>query len=135
MPHVSKHKLKPELLNKLSDKLLAIFQKAQKKDFLYSIFDELFTETEKIMFAKRLAIVLMLDKKIPQHRIVDMLKVSPSTVAKASLKIDIGKYSVILKISKKEKIDIEKIVWQILTVDGIMPPMIGRKYWLKNLKK
>ena len=41
----------------------------------------------------------------------------------------------ILKISKKEKLDIEKIVWQILTAGGIMPPMVGRKYWKKYSKK
>ncbi len=86
------------------------------------------------MLAKRLAVILMLANNIPQHRVVDILKVSPTTVAKTSLKIEIGKYEAILKTSKKEKLDMEKLVWNILTVGGIMPPKVGRKYWRKYSK-
>ncbi|OGI89674.1 hypothetical protein A2911_02635 [Candidatus Nomurabacteria bacterium RIFCSPLOWO2_01_FULL_40_15] len=134
MPHVSSKKLDPKLLEKLSRKLLAVLEKAQNKQSFSSVVNELFTSTEKIMLAKRLAIILMLSSRVPQHKVVDILKVSPSTVAKTSLQIEIGKYKNILKISKKEKMDIEKLVWNILTVGGIMPPKVGRKYWKKYSK-
>lgn len=131
MTHISKRKLNFRFLEKLFGKLVSIIGKAQDKQYLSMVIDELFTSTEKIMFAKRLAIVLMLSNNIPQHRIVEILKVSPTTVAKTSLRIEAGKYTMILKISKKEKVDIEKIVWQILTIGGIMPPKVGRRYWTK----
>ncbi len=131
MPHVSSKKLNPKLLEELFGKLLAVFGQAQNKRYLKEVTRELFTRTEKIMLAKRLAIVLMLANNTPQHRVVNILKVSPTTVAKTSLGIEIGKYDAILKISKKEKTDIEKLVWNILTVGGIMPPKVGRKYWRK----
>lgn len=131
MPHISSKKLNPRLSEKLFKKLIAILGKAQDKQYLNIVINELFTQTEKIMLAKRLAIILMLSNNVPQHRIVYILRVSPTTVAKSSLKIEAGKYSTILEISKKEKVDIEKIVWQILTVGGIMPPKVGKRYWRK----
>ena len=135
MPHISGKKLNSNISEKLFTKLIAILGKAKEKQHLDLVINELFTPIEKIMLAKRLAIILMLANNTPQHRIVDILKVSPSTVSKMSLKIEVGKYAIILKISKKEKTDIEKIVWQILTVGGIMPPKVGRKYWRKHYKK
>ena len=134
MPHVSKKKLKSHLLKKLFEKLLAVFEQAQSKKSLPSVLNELFSRTEKIMLAKRLVIILMLESGTPQHKIVDILKVSPTTVAKMSLKIEIGNYRAILKVSKKEKVDIEKLVWNILTVGGLMPPKVGKRYWRKYKK-
>jgi Trp operon repressor len=134
MPHISSKKLSPKLTEKLFGKLIAVLGKAQNQQSLPLITNELFTATEKIMLAKRLAIILLLVKNIPQHRIVETLNVSPSTVAKTSLMIEIGKYNAILKISQKEKLDIEKLVWNILTAGGIMPPKVGRKYWRKYKK-
>lgn len=134
MPHISSKKLSPKLTGKLFSKLITVLGKAQNQQSLSLITNELFTSTEKIMLAKRLAIILLLAKNIPQHRIVETFNVSPSTVAKTSLGIEIGKYNTILKISKKEKLDIEKLVWNILTVGGIMPPKVGRKYWKKYSK-
>ncbi len=135
MPHVSSKKLSSHLLEKLFGKLLAILERAQNKESLSLVINELFTRTEKVMLAKRLAIILMLSNNTPQHRVVEILKVSPSTVSKTSLRIEIGKYDTVLRVSKKEKVDLEKIVWNILTVGGIMPPKIRGKYWRKYSKK
>jgi Trp operon repressor len=135
MPHVSSKKLNSQFSGKLFDKLLAVLGQAQDKKYLSIVIDELFTPTEKTMLAKRLAIILMLANSVPQHRVVEILKVSPSTVAKTSLGIEIGKYETTLKVSKKEKLDIEKLVWDILTAGGIMPPKIRGKYWRKYSKK
>jgi uncharacterized protein YerC len=134
MPHISSKKLSPQLLEKLFKKFLVVLERAQDKQHFALVVNELFTQTEKIMFAKRLAIILMLANNTPQHKIVDILKVSPTTVAKTSLGIEIGKYNAILKISKQEKVDIEKLVWNILTVGGLMPPKIRGKYWRKYSK-
>ena len=134
MPHISSKKLDENLSEKLFKELLGIIGKAQDKNFLLLVLNELFTDTEKIMFAKRLAIILMLSSKTPQHRIVEILKVSPTTVAKTSLGIEIGKYKSILKISTKEKVNLEKVAWNILTAGGLMPPKIGQKYWRKYHK-
>lgn len=132
MPHVSKKKLKPETFNKIFKKLVSVLTKAQNKKQFIPVLEELLTETEKIMLAKRLAIVLALLNGIPQHRIVEVLLVSPSTVARISLQIEKGKYDSIESISAKEKVDLEKIIWLLLTAGGILPPKAGGKYWRKR---
>jgi uncharacterized protein YerC len=130
MPHVSSKKLNEKFLEKLFDKMIVVFERAQNKKYMSEVTKELFTETEKIMIAKRLAIILMLSGNTPQHRIAQVLKVSPTTVNKMSLQVEIGQYKTILKITKKEKVDLEKILWQIMTVGGLMPPRIGKRYWV-----
>lgn len=135
MPHISNRKIDQVLLNKLLGKLISVLGKAKDKNHLHLILKELLTRTEKTMLAKRLAVILLLSDNIPQHRIAEILKVSPTTVTKMSLLMEIGKYNAILNISKKEKLDLEKIVMNILTVGGIMPPMVGRKYWRKKNSK
>ena len=132
MPHVSKNELDKKTLGKIFGKLIAILSRAQNERKLSSILDELLTETEKVMLAKRLAIVLMLSGSTPQHRISEALKVSPSTVTRLSLAIEIGKYDLIRNISKKDRVDLEKILWLLLTAGGILPPRTGGKYWRKK---
>jgi len=134
MPHVSSKKLDPKFLEKLFAKLLTILGQSERKGNLSEVANGLLTSTEKIMLAKRLAIILMLTSNTPHERVAAVLGVSPTTVTKISLGIEIGKYDAILKISKKEKLDLEKLIWNIMTVGGIMPPKIGRKYWTKDLK-
>ncbi len=132
MTHVSKRRLDKKTFDQIFRKLVTVLEKAQGKGKFLPVLDELLTETEKIMLAKRLAIVLLLLSKIPQHRITKVLIVSPTTVAKASLKLEIGKYDAIKNISTKERFDLEKVVWLLLTAGGILPPRSGRSYWRKK---
>ena len=132
MPHLSKKKLDKETLKKISGKLVAILERAQNQKKLAPLLDELLTATEKIMLAKRLAVVLMLSGDTPQHRIAEALLVSPSTVTRISLGITMGKYDLIGSISEKDQIDLEKVIWLLLTAGGILPPRAGHKYWRKK---
>lgn len=134
MPHISSKELDKEILEKIFRKLLLTLESAQNRRKLSPVLHELFTETEKIMLAKRLAVVLSLAGIIPQHRIAEALFVSPTTVAKISLDMEIGKYDAILSISKSERVDLEKIIWALLTAGGLMPPRIGGQYWRKYKK-
>ena len=132
MPHISKKKLDKKTRGKIFSKLITVLGHAHThRDLAYEL-DELLTETEKVMLAKRLSIILMLDSEIPQHRIAEALSVSTSTVTRFSLGLEINKYKFIRNISKKDKVDLEKIVWLLLTAGGILPPRVGRKYWRKK---
>ena len=77
MPHISPKKLDIEVLKKLSDQLFKTLQKASDKRALKYLGSELFTHTEKIMLAKRLATILLLDSEVPQHVISERLHLSP----------------------------------------------------------
>jgi len=131
MPHISKKRLKKKTFRKINEELLAVFTLAQNQHEFAPLFNDLVTRTEKIMLAKRLAVILMLSKEIPQHRIVKALKVSPSTVAKMSLKLDIGKYKSVLKLSSKQGFDIIEFLEFMLSGGGLMPTRYGRGRWKK----
>lgn len=135
MPHVSKRKLNKETYNKLFNKFISVFKDAHKNNNFDSVLHELFTKTEKIMLTKRLIIILLLSKKIPQHRIVDILHVSPSTVAKMSLNLEIGKYDSILKSVSKKNTGFLELIEFLLSGGGIMPPIAGRGRWKRIFEK
>ena len=79
----------------------------------------LFTKTEKVMLAKRLAIIVMLDYKESIYAIERSLKVSPSTVARFSLQYERGVYRELL-----QEIRAQKSFWAFL--EKIIPPRVGR---------
>jgi len=129
MPHVSKRKLGDEVMEKLFNQLFKTIEKASDKRAIKYVASELFTRTEKIMLAKRLTSILLLDKGAPQHVISEQLYMSPSTIAKTALKIENGKYRAIRNISG---------VWRGGLLDAIehfmlmgMPPRVGRGRWGK----
>jgi len=131
MPHVSRRKIKKEAYRKLSKKFLTIFESAYKEHNFPKFFGELFTKTEKVMLTKRLIVILLLSKEIPQHRIVDILHMSPSTVAKMSLKLENGKYDSIVKIATKKSAGLLNLLEYLLSGGGMMPPIAGRGRWKK----
>ena len=78
MPHVSKKRLdkrqEKELIRNFELVLTKISNDSQMHDFLGS----LLTPTEKVMLAKRLAIVVLLKEEIPQASVVSAFKRNPS---------------------------------------------------------
>ena len=58
-----------------------ISQGKNKQDF-FQILDEIISPTEKLMLAKRVAIIYLLMKNTEVRKIVDTLKVSTATIAK-----------------------------------------------------
>lgn len=125
MPHVSSRLLNEEVSKKLWSQLQRTFKDAGRISSTHAVLKELLTHTEKIMFAKRLAIILLLDKGIPQHIIRDELNMSSSTISKSALKLENGKYKSILSISGKQ--DLLKILEKIILMG--MPPRTGRGRW------
>jgi uncharacterized protein YerC len=91
MPHISSQKVHvktKEEIAKLFMALIANASAATRKRVL----EELFTDTEKIMLAKRLAVIYMINKNVPTHSISDTLRVSPSTVLRFELAIARGNF-------------------------------------------
>ena len=91
MPHVSKNKLAKETLGDLEDVFLKLIQDSGR----YSrakIFRELLTKTERMMIAKRLGMILLINKGMSTYDISRILKVSPSTVARFEVAVDNNLY-------------------------------------------
>ncbi|MEK7177760.1 MAG: Trp family transcriptional regulator [Patescibacteria group bacterium] len=77
--------LSEDLLEKLFDLFFEVVGYKSSKDEFRKIFIDLLTPAERIMLAKRVAIIYLLLKKIEYYNICERLKVSSATVAKFAL--------------------------------------------------
>jgi len=127
MPHVSKRKLEEKYIKDLFLEIVSVFERAGGRGELKQVLGQLLTSTEKVMLAKRLAVISMLSQDIPIHDIADSLSMSSSTVDIMSLKYETENYSYVVE-SGLKKTDIGDIIRIIQTVGGIMPPR-GKGRW------
>lgn len=128
MPHVSSKKLKKEILDRLYTEFGKALEKSAQKSRTKFFIGDLLTKTEKIMLAKRFAIIYLLSQDVPVSYIVESLGVSYPTLSRMSLKYDIGKYSSLLKtLAEKDKTNIWGILEKILKAG--LPPRYGRGRW------
>jgi len=134
MPHISNKKLDDKYFNKLYLQLVKLLDTtgtARKSDILLS---EFLTETEKIMFTKRLAIICLIIEGVSKPSISDMLLVSPSTVDRVSLMYEIGVYSYLSQVIKKNN----KTIWEAIEnlIHDSVSKQVGKKRtaWINNLE-
>jgi len=78
----SRHIIKKEVLKGIYQLFFEVVSKGKNKNDFFQIFDEIISPSEKIMIAKRVAIIYLLANKINIREIVNTLKVSSATVAK-----------------------------------------------------
>ena len=95
MPHISNKKVKRKIFLKIHDQFIQTISTLKNKNQAKQFIGELLTSTEKIMIAKRLAIIIMLKHNYSIYQIKNSLKVSPSTVARLRDNIDEEKYKCI----------------------------------------
>ncbi len=135
MPHISNKELKKEDLDILFLQLVKMINTIGTEGKSEILFKELFTDTEKIMFAKRLAIVFMLNEGISRPYISDVLFISPSTVDRAFLNFENGKYQYLVKIIKKNN----RSIWEIIEnlISNSVSEQVGKRRlaWMDKLKE
>lgn len=108
MPQISRFPLKKKVREEIIRSFWWLIACFQRESEVERFFNEFLTETEKLMFAKRLAIALMLEKGYSFYDIRNTLKVSTSTIFRISnwLEKSGGGYRVaIKKFTRKEKLD------------------------------
>jgi len=105
MVQISKRKLSDKTLSKLFLLLFHTVGKKNKQEQFEKIINDLFSDTERIMIIKRVAIIYLLLKEIDQKTITDVLKVSSSTVSKYSITAKRGEgiVSFFKRLLQKEK--------------------------------
>lgn len=97
MTHVSKHKIKPEIERKIVNAFMdSLFSTNLKrgKARVYAIL----TPTERIMLAKRLAIITMLERNHSYYEIAKTLNVSISTIHRLQGRVLAGHFDPLLRV-------------------------------------
>lgn len=129
MSYVSKKALSPDVKKRIHDNIIRTIAKSDTKREAVDLLEELLTDTERLMLAKRLAMIFMLAEDISPYRIHKTLLVSRSTAYRFAKEVDSGKYSYLQKIVKQKRIredlwdDIEKLL------RAGLPPIAGRGRW------
>ncbi len=80
MPKVSRNKLDKATYDEILRRLAATFAEVRTPGEIAELLDGLFTKTERLMFAKRLAIAVMLERGISYSAISRALRVSSVTI-------------------------------------------------------
>jgi Trp operon repressor len=107
MVRISKKPVDEKLLTKIYKLFYEVFNRYDGQEDFLSIIDDILSPTEKIMLAKRLAIIYLLIKKVDYRDITDTLKVSSATVTFYSTtfyKKDSRVVNIIKMMLKKEKV-------------------------------
>lgn len=107
MSRISKQPVNEELLTKIFKLFYEVFSRYDGQEDFLSIIDDILSPTEKIMLAKRLAIIYLLIKKVDYRDITETLKVSSATVTFYSAmfyKKDSRVANIISNMLKKEKV-------------------------------
>lgn len=128
MPHVSRYKIEDKLYSKLFDQLVLTQQgltKGESREYLYA----LFTKTERIMFTKRCAAVVMFYEGCSQYKVWNTLKISPSTAARIRDAYDKGNYRGLVILLKKNKFDTEKFRDTLELILRAGMPSRGKDRW------
>lgn len=82
MTRISRLPVKDKVMDKILFLLFETLGKRFDKEEFFEVIYDLLSPTEKVMIAKRVAIIFLLMKKIDYLNISNVLKVSPSTIAK-----------------------------------------------------
>lgn len=133
MPHVSRHKLDRKTEKELIDSLNDVLASIGKGEEMIQFLDALLTSTEKVMLAKRLATIVLLEEGLTESQISDILHVTRATVAKMQLfyeargqgfKIGIKKLDEKKKLEVFKKFLISLARYSIRATSGYVKPVI-----------
>lgn len=129
MTHISGYPMKKKVSKKLEAQLINALEDAFSSKKYKGLMDILLTRTEKIMLAKRLAVIAMIGKGTPSSIIIKTLKITPATISRY---IDIASRGKNEKPKTKyetKKIGRRKPRNPLLTCFGLLPPIVGPGRW------
>jgi len=136
MVNISKRKVKEDILIAISDNLIKYIAHIKNKKQAQLFINSFFTKSERLLFAKRFTIVVMLERGYSYSEIEDTLKVSDRTIAKIEQKRERGDFiylaNHVKKACAKTTTKQEGDIWDLLEVilRAGMPPR-GRGRWKK----
>ncbi len=88
MARISRFRLKADVLEKLFTLFFEVVGKKRNKNEFQKIIKDLLSPVERVMIAKRIAIIYLLLKGINYMVICDVLKVSSATVSRYNLLLE-----------------------------------------------
>ncbi len=117
MPHLSRNKLNKRMEEELIRTLELVFVKLTKTEDIKEFLLALLTPTERLMLAKRLAMIVLLKENLPESRIAEILHITRGTVARMQLFFEArGQgYEIALRVLENEKLmkEIKEVLFKL----------------------
>ncbi|MEK7604424.1 MAG: Trp family transcriptional regulator [Patescibacteria group bacterium] len=132
MTHISKKRIKKEVATELADQFLTFLSLATSKKEARILANELLSQTERVMLAKRLAVVVLLVRGYSFGQIEEALGVTRQTAIRVWKDVKLGKYDHIARYARKHTNHFKKeafIEKLIRTIHLGMPPRAGKGRW------
>ena len=130
MPHVSKKKIKKEVATELAGHFLAFLSTARTTRDASVLAHELLSQTERVMLAKRLMIVVLLVRGYRFLSIESSLGVTPQTVVRVWRDLQRGRYRRIVTYARGKSPRGKAFLDEFIRAIHIgMPPRVGPGRW------
>ena len=113
MPHLSKRQLDDKTKHQILETLDLVLGKLKKDEMRMFLFS-LLSRTEKLMVAKRLAVIILLQQGVEDSAIAETLKITRSTVNKLEMVMKIKDEGFALALKKIEEDKLAKEFKNIL---------------------
>lgn len=108
MTHISRGKLTDDVLRQITDSFLFVLTDIKDQDSMAQFLDSFLSKTEKLMLAKRLALIYLLSEKIEETKISEILKTTLANVSRMKLKLEnknTGYQKALAKIKKQKTLE------------------------------
>jgi|SRR3989344_4714643 len=105
MPHISRKRTSKDTYLKIYDQLISAVRDSKSSSDAKSIAHGLFTKTERIMLAKRLALIILIHEGESSYTVLTQLKISTSTYKRIYKNYEGGMYRSLLTNVKKTFVD------------------------------
>lgn len=126
MPHISRKKLPYKTEKQVLDSFIYALTDIKDKRKMEEFINSFLSGTERLMFAKRLAIVFLLEERISETTIAETLNVTQATVSRIKLWYESkGRgYKVAIAKLKKKKM-LEQLKWLALKIAAHLAKSAG----------
>ena len=131
MTHISRKKIKKDVADELADQFLTFLSLTRTKQDARTLARELLSQTERVMLAKRLAVVVLLVRGYTFVQIEETLGVSRQTVVRLWRETKEGRYEKIVRYARKHTSHFKKESFLDAFIRVIhigMPPRAGKRW-------
>ena len=132
MTHVSQKKIKKDVAAELADQFLTFLAIARTKKDARVLVNELLSQTERVMLAKRLAVVVLLTRGYSFTQIEGALGVTRQTSVRLWKEVKRGKYEKVVRYARRNTKHFRNestIEAFIRVVRIVAPPRSGHRRW------
>lgn len=108
MTHLSRGRLADDVLRQITNSFLFVLTDIKDQDSMAQFLNSFLSRTEKLMLAKRLALIYLLNEEVEETKISEILKTTLANVSRMKLKLEnesIGYQRALAKIKKQKTLE------------------------------